>query len=150
MNEIINSQYSGIIGIDGNNFASFPESLAPGSQIGGSNIIWKDGSGVNITNNALFTSSPAILSAYRASDVGQNNNIANQFQLVYSNIDAEYQLKTAAGSYFWYSESSTSNPSNDVYNLTFQTVYEPTAGEEYTDNTTYTACLLYTSPSPRD
>ena len=146
LNEIINSQYAGIIGIDGNNFASFSESLAPENQIGGSNIIWKDGSGSNITTNALFTSPPVILSAYRASDVGQSNNIANQFQLVYSNIDAEYQLKTAAGSYFWYSESSASNPSNDVYNLTFQTVYEPTAGEVYTDNTTYTATLTNVQP----
>ena len=147
LNEIINSQYLGIIGIDGNNFASFSESLAPENQIGSSNIIWKDGSGSNITDNALFTSPPAILSAYRASDVGQNNNIANQFQLVWSNIQAEYQLKTAAGSYFWYSESSASNPSNDVYNLTFQTVYEPTAGEVYTDNTTYTATLTNVQPS---
>ena len=147
LNEIINSQYLGIIGIDGNNFASFSESLAPENQIGSSNIIWKDGSGSNITDNALFTSPPAILSAYRASDVGQNNNIANQFQLVWSNIQAEYQLKTAAGSYFWYSESSASNPSNDVYNLTFQTVYEPTVGEVYTDNTTYTATLTNVQPS---
>ena len=148
LNEIINSQYAGIIGIDGNNFASFSESIAPGSQIGSSNIIWKDGAGNNITNNSLFTSPPAILSVYRASDVGQSNNVANKFQLVHSGgSNAEYKLKTASGAYFWYSESSASNPSNDVYNFTFQTVYEPTSGEEYTDNTTYTAALTNVQPT---
>jgi len=147
LNEIINSQYAGIIGIDGNNFASFSESLAPESQIGSSNIIWKDGSGTNITDNNLFTSTPVILSAYRASDVGQSNNIANQFQLVYSNIDAQYQLKTAAATYFWYSEDSADNPSSDIYNLTFQTTYEPVSGTVYTDNTTYTATLTNEQPT---
>jgi len=146
LNEIINSQYAGIIGIDGDTLAFFPESIPPQNQIGG-NIIWKDGSGNPIQLNALFTSPPAILSAYRASDVGQNNNIANQFQLVWSNISAQYQLKTAAGVYFWYSESSASNPSNDVYYFTFQTVYEPNPGEVYTDNTTYTATLTNIQPS---
>ena len=144
LNSLINAQYLGIVAIDGAVAADFPESVGNSTQIG-SNIIWKDGSGTAITNNALLTSPPEIISAFRASDVSQSNNVANLFQLVYyGGPAAQYQLKT--NSYFWFQQTSAANPSSDVYNITFQTTYTP-AAETFVDETTYTATLTNVLPS---
>ncbi len=143
LNSLINAQYLGIVAIDGAVAADFPESVGNSTQIG-SNIIWKDGSGTAIINNALLTSPPEIISAFRASDVSQSNNVANLFQLVHSSTAAQYQLKT--NSYFWFQQTSAANPSSDVYNITFQTTYTP-AAETFVDETTYTATLTNVLPS---
>ena len=143
LNSLINAQYSGIVAIDGAVAADFPESIGNNAIID-SSIIWKDGSGTNITDPALLTSA-TILSAYRANDVSQSNNVASLFSLSKApGVVATYQLKT--NSYFWFQQTSGADPSSDVYNITFQTTYTP-ATETFVDETTYTATLTNVSPS---
>ena len=152
LNSLINAQYAGIVSLN-NNSANFAESLAPAGQIG-TNIVFKTGDGNNITDNSLFRDTthaavaPRILSAYRANDVNQTTDVSGLFQFVYSTSNAEYQLKTAAATYFWYSSASDANPSNDIYNITFETVYTPgnVGTTTYTNTTTYTATLTNVAP----
>ena len=153
LNGLINAQYAGIVSLNANS-ANFAESLAAAAQIG-NNIIFKTGDGNNITNNSLFRDTthtvvaPRILSVYRASDINQTTDVSNLFQFVFSSSNAEYQLKSAAATYFTYAAASDANPSNDVYNITFETVYTPGAQgtTTYTNTTTYTATLTNVAPS---
>tara|TARA_R100000963_G_scaffold16740_1_gene11755 strand:+ start:768 stop:4892 length:4125 start_codon:yes stop_codon:yes gene_type:complete len=154
LNSLINAQYPGVVSLN-NTSADFVESLAPAGQIG-TNIVFKTGDGNSITNNSLFRNAasqavvPKILSAYRANDINQTTDVSNLFQFVYSTTDAEYQLKSAAATYFTYTGSSEANPSNDVYNITFETVYTPTnpgTDPTYTNTTTYTATLTNVAPT---
>ena len=157
LNSLINSQYLGITSLN-NNSANFAESLAAAAQIG-TNIVFKTGDGNNITNNNLFRNAasqavaPRILSAYRANDINQTTDVSNLFQLVHSGTAAEYQLKSAASTWFTYTSASDANPSNDVYNITFETVYTPTnpgTDDTYTNTTTYTATLTNVAPAMTD
>jgi len=154
LNSLINAQYPGVVSLN-NTSADFVESLAPAGQIG-TNIVFKTGDGNSITNNSLFRNAasqavvPKILSAYRANDINQTTDVSNLFQFVYSTNNAEYQLKSAAATYFTYTASSEANPSNDVYNITFETVYTPTnpgTDPTYTNTTTYTATLTNVAPT---
>ena len=154
LNSLINAQYPGIASLNSNS-ADFAEALAPAGQIG-TNIVFKTGDGNNVTSNTLFRNAasqavaPKILSAYRANDINQTTDVSSLFQLVYSGSNAEYQLKTAAATYFTYTSASDANPSNDVYNITFETVYTPNnpgTDPTYTNTTTYTATLTNTAPA---
>ena len=153
LNGLINAQYAGIASLNSNS-ANFAEALAPAGQIG-TNIVFKTGDGNNVVNNTYFRDTahtavaPKILSAYRANDINQTTDVSSLFQFVYSSSNAEYQLKTAAATYFTYTSASDANPSNDVYNITFETVYTPGAQgtTTYTDTTTYTATLTNTAPA---
>ena len=156
LNSLINSQYEGITSLN-NSSANFAESLAAAGQIG-TNIVFKTGDGNDITNNSLFRDAtgsavaPRILSAYRANDVNQTTDVSNLFQFVHDS-GAEYQLKSAASTWFTYTASSADNPSNDIYNITFETVYTPTnpgTDDTYTNYTTYTATLTNVAPAMTD
>ena len=145
LNSLINAQDPGITALT-TNAANFPESLAATGQIG-TDIEFVTGGGTTVTNNN-YLSNISIVSAYRANDLSQSNNVSSLFTLTHSGASAEYQLKTASGTTFWYSALSDANPSNDVYNLTFAVTYQPGGvGQTYTSNVTYTATLTNVAPT---
>tara|TARA_R110002167_G_scaffold8141_2_gene37764 strand:- start:12085 stop:15039 length:2955 start_codon:yes stop_codon:yes gene_type:complete len=153
LNSLIDAQDPGIASLS-SIAASFPESDAPQTQIG-TNIVFQTGGNTDVTNNNLFRDSdhvavaPRILSAYRASDVNQANDVSGLFEFVWSNSNAEYILKTAALTYFWYGSNEDASPSAGVYNITFETVYTPGAigTTVYTSTNSYTATLTNVAPT---
>ena len=146
LNSLINAQDPGVTSLTSNS-ANFLESLAATGQIG-TDIEFKTGGGTTITNNSHL-SNVSIVSAYRANDLSQSNDVKNLFTFTHNGqAQAEYQLKSAAGTTFWYSAVSDATPSNDVYNFTFTVTYQPGgSGPSYTSTVTYTATLANVAPT---
>jgi len=145
LNSLINSQYGGLV-YTNVSAGSFSEADASSTQIG-SVITWTTGGGQTVTQNSTLigTTPPRIKSAFRANDPSNTTNVNTLFDLVYSNTDAQYQLKT--NSLFFYSQASFNDPSNDVFNMELETIYDDgSPGAPYTDTMPFTVTLTNQAP----
>jgi hypothetical protein len=144
LNSLINSQDPGITSITSTS-ASFSEDLAPEGTIDAA-ISFVSGGGTTISNPNELTN-VSILSAFAASDINSTTDLSAYFTFTTA-ASAIYSLKTAAAKYFVFNQGSANNPSNDVYNITFQATYDPgQTGTSYTSTTNYTASLTNNAPS---
>ncbi len=119
LNALVDAQYDGVIASEVT-AANFPESYAPSTTIGaGFNFI--DGGGSEITDGTKIS---AIIQQV-VDQTGADRTSENLFTLT-EGSNAEFQLATNAGEYFWYNANSKSpGNSTDIFTITFRTTYTP-------------------------
>ena len=119
LNALVDSQYNGVIASE-ITAASFAESVAPGATVGSAfNFI--DGGGNDITNSAQIS---AVIQQV-VDQTGSDRTAENLFTLT-EGVNAEFQLSTSTGEYFWYNANSNSpGNSTDIFTITFRTTYTP-------------------------
>ena len=127
LNALVDAQYNGVIASE-ITAASFAESVPPETNVGGGfNFI--DGGGNDIENSAQIS---AIIQQV-VDQTGTDRTSENLFTLT-EGTNAEFQLSTSTGEYFWYNANSKSpGNSTDIFTITFRTTYTPVS-TPYTDD----------------